>query len=317
MPTGKSTLTLEKRALASLTLENISASNMIAMGDGLLRAGDMQLARGLYATAERRATDAPTRHKARMRHGLVTADNGRAALSLDILTKLEASDLYRAFVGEGLATWLKTLPFDQDQRFHELVQRHAGLSPLANWHWNLTTVLWAVKACRDVPGDYVELGVFQGHTSLFCAEYVNFGGWPKRWWLYDTFDGIPDDQLDSNGWAAANERFYRGTFSVEEVTARFAHIANMKVIKGRVPEILTETSPDKIAFMHVDLNNAAAEIGALEHLFQRISPGGVVVFDDYCWASGAAQYELETLWFEMRGLHVLPLPTGQGVFVKK
>lgn len=37
--------------------------------------------------------------------------------------------------------------------------------------------------------------------------------------------------------------------------------------------VLQKISPAKVAFMHLDLNNLAAEIGALELLFQRLVPG--------------------------------------------
>lgn len=222
-----------------------------------------------------------------------------------------------AFVSNGLVTWHKILPFLEDARFRTLAHVHAGLLPIPNWHWNLQTALWAAQQALPVEGDFVELGVFRGHTSLFVAEYLDFANQPRTWRLYDTFDGIPDDQLDP-GWAEKNERAYRsGTFSFEEVRDRFAHIPNMRVIRGRVPEVLNDDGPERIAFLHVDLNNATAEIAALDLLFDRISPGGVVVFDDYCWEPSRAQHEAEKAWFAARGLHVLPLPTGQGVFIKR
>lgn len=198
---------------------------------------------------------------------------------------LEALEPYRgsAFVSNGLATWHKILPFLDDARFRTLAHVHAGLLPIPNWQWNLQTVLWAAQQALAVEGDFVELGVFRGHTSLFVAEYLDFAAQSRTWRLYDTFDGIPDDQLDP-GWAERNERAYRGgTFSFDEVRERFAHIPNIRVIQGRVPEVLHEDGPERIAFLHVDLNNATAEIAALDLLFDRISPSGVVVFDDYCW----------------------------------
>jgi O-methyltransferase len=81
--------------------------------------------------------------------------------------------------------------------------------------------------------------------------------------------------------------------------------------------VLREQPPDPIAFLHVDLNNSAAEIAALDQLYESTVPGGVIVFDDYCWAASRAQFVAEREWFERRGLVVMPLPTGQGVFVKR
>ncbi len=308
---------MRRRLVAgSITITEPSFEQLLAMGDGLVQGGHLGTAGQIYGVALRRAKTAPQRRAARLRVG-IAGSSVRAELNMAVLQELEAGEAFPHFVGAGLATWWKTLPFMEDPRFLEINDRHAGLLPLANWHWNLSTALWAVRQAKDVPGDFVELGVFKGHTSLFCAEYVEFQTWPRRWWLYDTFDGIPDDQV-AKGWEERNKNLYQdGAFSFEEVRDRFAAYPNISVIKGRVPEVLAGNSPDTIAFMHIDMNNPTAEIGALDALFERVSSGGVILFDDFCWATAKAQFDAETKWFAERGLHVLPLPTGQGLFVKR
>jgi len=303
--------------LGNVTISDPTIGQLIHMADGLLAAGERELAERLYSVALRRVSG-PGRLSISLRQG-IAASGPRAEMNLSLLRTLEAGvgEGNLAFVGAGLATWFKTLPFMLDDRFTEISDRHANLLPLTNWQWNLQTALWAVQQAKDVPGDYVELGVFKGHTTLFCAEYVGFADWPRRWWLYDTFEGIPDDQVQP-GWEKTNKGLYEGTFSYEEVRDRFAGYPNIDVIQGRVPEVLTEKgSPEAIAFMHIDMNNPAAEIGALDALFERVSPGGIILFDDFCWATARAQYDAETRWFAERNLHVLPLPTGQGLFVKR
>ncbi len=301
--------------MSDLTIKDPSVKSLVNMADGLMRAGDTVSAAGLYAVALRRAS--PEQAEAILvRHGLASTSNRRRVGMHGVLESIEKLGPH-VFVGEGLATWSKTLPFMADARFVELASKHAHLLPIANWHWNLQTVLWAVQQARGVAGQFVELGVFKGHTTIFLAEYLDFAAWEKRWYLYDTFEGIPDDQLDP-GWADSNKAAYNpSTFSFEETRDRFTAFPNIEVIKGRVPEILAETSPDRIAFLHMDLNNSAAEIAALEALFERISPGGIIVFDDYGWSSAKAQHHAENRWFADRGLQILALPTGQGLFIKR
>ncbi len=64
------------------------------------------------------------------------------------------------------------------------------------------------------------------------------------------------------------------------MVARFAGYANVRVIKGVVP-IALEGAPARIAFLHLDMNAAAAETAALDRLFRRIVPGGFGLMDDY------------------------------------
>lgn len=300
--------------MTEITLKGLSPRQIALMGDAALRGGDLALARGLYRNLVRAA---PRSAAAQVRYGLTQRPNRRTPVMLDVLNALEAIPNASIFIGEGLATWLKNPPFLADARFMELAEKDAEIAPagVANWHWNLQMVLCAAQQARNVPGDFVELGVYKGHTTKFVAEYLGFSGWDRQWWLYDTFEGVPQDQRDP-GRENMGAAVYGQAFTFEEVRDRFAPFGNIRVIKGRVPEVFADGSPDTIAFLHIDLNNASAEIGALDALYDRLSPGGVIVFDDFLWATSHAQYAAETAWFQSRGLTVFPLPTGQGLFIK-
>jgi O-methyltransferase len=81
--------------------------------------------------------------------------------------------------------------------------------------------------------------------------------------------------------------------------------------------VLAEVAPRRIAFLHVDMNNAQAELGALDALFERVSPGGMIVFDDYGWSGYRDQKLAVDEFMRDRGHAVLELPTGQGLVVKR
>ena len=299
--------------MADITLQGLGARQLQVLGDAMLEAGYPLVAQGFY---RRLLQVAPNSSSAHTRLGLTIRPTERAQKMLDTVKLLEKTQCEPLFVGAGLATWYKNPPFIADKRFMELAEADFAIAPsgVNNWHWNLLIVLRAVQQAKAVPGDFVELGVYRGHTTKFVADYVDFAGWDKRWWLYDTFEGVPPDQNDSG--RALGAQSYGEPFSFEEVRDRFAPYGNITVTKGRVPEILSDVCPEQIAFMHIDLNNSTAEVGALDALYDRLSPGGVIVFDDFCWATSAAQYQAEMKWFDARGLTVFPLPTGQGLFIK-
>lgn len=298
--------------MSQSALDNLTVGEAVAIAEALARRGSTERAFRLLADS---LSTVPARTDIRVRRGIAARPTARIGVMLDIMAALKEFPT-TGFVSDGLATWMKILPFFEDSRFLKIAGRHEGLLPIPNWHWNLQTVLWAARQVATIPGDFVELGVFRGHTTLFVADYLEFADLDRTWRLYDTFDGIPDDQLDAN-WAANNQKAYRGAFTFEEVRDRFAAFPNIRVVKGRVPEVLTgDDLPEKIAFLHMDLNNSTAEIAALDLLYDRLSPGGVIVFDDYCWEASRAQHDAEKAWFAERGLHILPMPTGQGVFIK-
>jgi len=90
----------------------------------------------------------------------------------------------------------------------------------------------------------------------------------------------------------------------------------VRIVKGVVPDVLDNVSPDKIALLHLDINSPAAERGALDRLYDKMPPGGVLVLDDYGWTMFRRQKESADAFLQSRGLTILELPTGQGLAIK-
>jgi O-methyltransferase len=89
-------------------------------------------------------------------------------------------------------------------------------------------------------------------------------------------------------------------------------------MKGRIPEVFAGGCPEKIAYLHIDLNQAPAEVASLEYLFDRMVPGGILILDDHEWAGVYREQKLaEDAWFDVRQYRVIPLPAGQGLVIKR
>jgi len=99
------------------------------------------------------------------------------------------------------------------------------------------------------------------------------------------------------------------------VLRRFATKPDVVVRKGVVPDSLVD-APKIIAYLHLDMNSPGPERAALELLYERISPGGVIVFDDYGWVPFKKQKEAADEFINARGHAIVELPTGQGLAVK-
>ena len=168
---------------------------------------------------------------------------------------------------------------------------------------------WAAKHGMRLDGDLVECACYRGTTARIVADYVRLGEHPdRRYYLYDMFE---------HGEETERQRLaHHGPDLYEFVKQRFADLPNVVITKGKVPNSLLQAVPKKISFMHLDVNNAEAEIGALQLLFDRMLPGAILILDDYGWQGYRSQKLAEDRFFEARGYEVIELPTGQGMLIK-
>jgi len=229
--------------------------------------------------------------------------------ALDTMTRLYP---YR-YAGDMLIAFQRNLGFLADGRFMAAYGAEAVTEQERSLAWRLHVLCWCASNALRLEGDFVECGVYRGFSTAVVARYLDFGASPKTWHLYDTFAGIPEDQLDAG---QESPGAYREAGLYDAVRARFAAYGNIHVHRGRVPEVLAGVAPGRIAFLHLDMNSSKAELGALEVLYERLVPGAWVVLDDYGWLNYRAQKLSADAFFAARGVGVLELPTGQGLAVK-
>jgi O-methyltransferase len=228
--------------------------------------------------------------------------------ALDTLAKMFDA----TFAGDMLITFSRNMSFFEDVRFMEAFNGSVTNPVEKALVWRLHVLCWSALNSLRVEGDFVECGVYQGFCSAVAARYLDFGSRDKQWYLYDTFAEIPPDPLHPG---VPRVPDYEQPGLYEACRGRFAAYRNVHVIKGRVPEVLHERAPEKVAFMHLDMNSAAPEMGALEFFWQRLSPGAAILLDDYGWRGYRAQKLAEDPFFAARGRQVLELPTGQGLLL--
>jgi O-methyltransferase len=149
------------------------------------------------------------------------------------------------------------------------------------------------------------------------TRYVDFGTSDRRFWLIDTFEGIPLEQASPSERNLAQSKNERHYFDCSvEVKAHFASMTNVEVVKGRVPDVLSLLAIDRVAYLHIDMNIAAPEVAAAEHFWDRLVRGAVVVFDDYASLAHVEQKVALDHFARARGVSILTLPTGQGLLIR-
>lgn len=212
------------------------------------------------------------------------------------------------FTGDNLFTYGRNLSFLDDVRFMEAFNKNVETDIERAIIWRNYVLCWAARNSMRIEGDFVECACYKGITARIVCDYVEIGNSDKHYYLYDLFEHTPD--MIHHSLPELGSDLYT------KVKQRFSDLERVHVTQGPVPEVLKQIAPEKIALLHIDLNNAPAEIGALELLFDRVSPGGAIILDDYGWLAYRAQKEAEDPFFEKHGYRVLELPTGQGMVIK-
>jgi O-methyltransferase len=230
--------------------------------------------------------------------------------------------------GDRLLTLDKSAEFAAEPAFAQAFRAIGGSHQYDQYNgpdsiaWRLNTLVWGGRRGLRMGGDLVECGTFKGDMAWVVLQTIGAERIP-RFWLFDSFEGFsPDfssaeDFPDNPGFLDFANWFYREAGLYEYVRDRFASFANVKVVKGFLPEAIDAAGPERIGFLHIDLNSPRAEIAVLERLFDRVLPGEVIVFDDYGWKMFHKQKEAEDHFMRRRGYEILELPTGQGLVIKR
>ena len=175
--------------------------------------------------------------------------------------------------------------------------------------WRRYVLACAAYHCVQLDGDFVECGAYTGVGIKTVADYLGGTAFPKTFWGYDVFEHDPS--MLHHAMPDHGEGLYW------RVRKKFSAYPQVKLIKGVIPQVFENNAPERIAYLHIDLNQAPAEIAALEHLFDRMVPGSILILDDYEWSAYRPQKLAEDQWFDARHYRVMPLPTGQGLVIKR
>ena len=229
-----------------------------------------------------------------------------------------------SYNGSGLRCFGKTTGFMDDPRFQRAHGRgwnsgHKKVRHIDDNRWIVHIALWAAARVARLPGDFVECGVDTGMMSLAICDWLDFNALDKDFWLFDTFRGIPVEQMTPSeregiaGWH--NREAYEECY--DQAVANFAPWERCRLVRGMVPETLCLFPADRqVAYLSIDMNIVAPEIAAIEFFWDRMVPGGMILLDDYGWATHTAQRDAFDAFAARQNIMILTLPTGQGLIMR-
>lgn len=208
--------------------------------------------------------------------------------------------------------------FMKDENFIRAYQKGENLD---SWwkgqiQWRVHILFWAVTRALQLEGDFVECGVNRGGFARSIIEYVDFGRIKdKKYYLLDTFEGLLEEYISAEEKAyGINEYEYAECY--EEVKKTFGDYQNVVLVKGAVPDTLSEVKSEKVSFLSIDMNCVEPEIAAAEFFWDKLVSGAAIVLDDYGWAKHILQKKAFDKFAAEKGVPILSLPTGQGLILK-
>lgn len=267
----------------------------------------------------------PDRVAAMFRKALATSES-KAAFTDLYFRKILGEDHNSVFWGDRMLTIDKSMGFLRDPDFAgpwsqvrgaHIYDQYDNAQSIA---WRMHTLVWAARQARQLPeGAFVECGVFQGDMSFVVYHAAGLAGSGRKMLLFDSWEGIDPARAEPSEvkFISHSNVYYQRQGLYESVVARFAAYPEVSIHRGFLPEALEGRIPDKVAWLHIDLNAARPEVETLELLFDRVVPSGLIILDDYGWLALRAQKDAEDAFFSHRGYAVLELPTGQGLVVKR
>ncbi len=141
---------------------------------------------------------------------------------------------------------------------------------------------------NDVPGDFIETGVWRGGACILMrAVLFAYGIKTRRVWIADSFEGLP--RPDAARYPAdEHDKFYTYedlSVSMEEVKRNFDKYGlfdgQLVFLKGWFKDTLPTADMDSLAVLRLDGDMYESTMLALESLYAKVSVGGYIIIDDY------------------------------------
>ena len=151
---------------------------------------------------------------------------------------------------------------------------------------------------KDIPGDIVEVGVFKGSGMSSFMKFIEIfcPNSNKKVIGFDIFDVVEsenilksDKDIDRESMNVIYDRVDHNDLTLETVTN---NLINTKIstdkfilVKGDVeksiPIFLDENPGFRISYLYIDVDIDRPTYFTLKYLWDRILPGGVIIFDEF------------------------------------
>ena len=196
-------------------------------------------------------------------------------------------------------------PSDMDPDFYEEIYKKCknfSMTSIERMYALYKSVQYIINA--NIPGDFVECGVWKGGSAMVIAlTLLKLNDTKRKIFLYDTFEGMPpptqQDRLVGGGISAMKiwkreQKRSNNTWCLSSMTEVKNNLLStgypsnkLVFVKGKVENTIPKIIPTKIALLRLDTDWYASTRHEVPHLYPLISNNGVLIIDDYGFFTGS------------------------------
>ncbi len=198
-----------------------------------------------------------------------------------------------------------------DSVFNEYLAKFNATNSLnTDRRWMLYQLMRLVK---NVPGDTVECGVYQGESSyIMCRVNEENKLFQRTHHIFDSFEGF-SAPLDEDG-----THWKEGDLScnMETVNEKLSEFSNISIHKGWIPERFPDVEHHDFCFVHIDVDLYNPTRDSVEFFYPRMSEGGIILCDDYGFDTCPGATKAIDEFLQSKREKMVSLSGGGGFFIK-
>lgn len=144
--------------------------------------------------------------------------------------------------------------------------------------------------CCTLDGDFLEVGVFKGGSAGIIQSALNKLQSNKIFYIADTFNGVVKTDPEKDNQYTGGE--HSVSISYAQKLFDLLSFEPPNILKGIFPDDHPNFNPEKLAFVHSDVDTYNSTKDIVEWCLPKLVVGGVIVFDDYGFEScqGVTQF---------------------------
>ncbi len=175
------------------------------------------------------------------------------------------------------------------------------------------TVNQFLQLTKNVDGDTVECGSYQGATSYLICAFIQQHGQSKAHHIFDSFEGLGKPEKEDGGY------WKEGDLSTSEEVCRnnLSAFGFVKYYKGWIPGRFAEVKEMRFSFVHIDVDLYQPTLDSVRFFYERLNKGGIIICDDYGFSTCPGAKKAIDDFFKEKPEQAVMLTTGQSFIIKE